>query len=440
MYRAALTLRREIRGNKHADVARSLSDVGEALRKQSRYDEAEPLFAQALAMQRELLGNTNPAVARTLFRLGMMHNRRQQGAQAEPFFREALVIFRQHPNEDLREPLDQLGLSLMRQGKYAEAEPIAHETEALCRKLAPLGDPLLAGALYHVGFLFRAQGKHAEAEPYLREALEIQRKQLPRDHDDTLWSINALASSLIACNRDEEAAPLVDEFVRLAEGRADMRELIRRLVENRARSLRQTSRFREAVGYFEKATKLDSTNYWRWYEAAGLYLYVGDVDRYRGACRGMLDRFEKIAADDPGIASMTAKACALAPDSVLDFSRAERLAERCVTGTEKHKDRRWFIHAKGLTDYRAGHHEQAVGWLKRFAPKADGTHWDASAFAILAMAHHRLERADEAVLAKKPQDAMRDWSWRDWLHVEILCREAEALLEPDQKPKTDSAR
>ena len=43
-------------------------------------------------------------------------------------------------------------------------------------------------------------------------------------------------------------------------------------------------------------------------------------------------------------------------------------------------------------------------------------------------------------LAKKPQDAMRDWWWRDWLHCEILCREAEALLEPDQKPKTGSAR
>ena len=43
-------------------------------------------------------------------------------------------------------------------------------------------------------------------------------------------------------------------------------------------------------------------------------------------------------------------------------------------------------------------------------------------------------------LAKKPQDAMRDWSWRDWLHCEILCPEAEALLELDQKPKTGSAR
>jgi serine/threonine protein kinase len=209
------------------------------------------------------------------------------------------------------------------------------------------------------------------------------------------------------------------------------------------------SRFREAVADFEKLTKLDPTNQWNWYEATGLYLYVGDVERYRGACRDMLDRFEKDATDDPRIASMVAKVCALAPDSVPDFSRVERLAESCMTGTENYKDRRWFILAKGLTDYRAGHHEQAVVWLKHFGPKPDTTHWEASAFAILAMAHHRLGHADEArvsldaargILAKKPQDAMRDWSWRDWLHSEILCREAEALLKPDQKPKTDAAR
>jgi len=452
MFRAALALRLETLGNKHADVARSLSDVAEALRKQSRYDEAEPLFAEALAMQRELLGNSDPAVARTLYRLGMMHNRMQQGAQAEPLFREALAIFRQHPGEDLRGPLDQLALSLTIQsdpGKYAEAETIARECVALCRKQAPLGDPDLAYALYNFGRLFREQGRHAEAEPYLREALEIRRKQLPRDHNDTLWSINALASSLIACKRGEEAAPLVDEFIRLAKDKSDMRELMLRLVGRWGTFLRQTSRFREAAACFEKATEFEPQNIWNWYEAAALYLYLGDVERYRGACCKMLDRFEKVAADDPQVASMVARACALAPDSVPDFSRAERMAERCVTGTEKHKDYRWFIHAKALTDYRAGHHDEALVWLKRFAPKAGGTHWDASAFATLAMTQHRLGHADEArvslgaaraILAKKPSDAMSDWFWRDWLHAEILCHEAGTLLEADEMPKTDTAK
>ena len=83
-----------------------------------------------------------------------------------------------------------------------------------------------------------------------------------------------------------------------------------------------------------------------WYEAAAFYLYMGDVDRYRGACREMLDRFEKLAEEKPEIAADTAWACALMPDSVPDFSRVERLAERSLVGTEKHPSRFDFIRIK----------------------------------------------------------------------------------------------
>ena len=53
------------------------------------------------------------------------------------------------------------------------------------------------------------------------------------------------------------------------------------------------------------------------------------------------------------------------------------------------------------------------------------------------MAHDRLGHADaarasldaaRAILAKRPQDAMRKGDWRDWLHCKILCREAEQML------------
>jgi hypothetical protein len=42
-----------------------------------------------------------------------------------------------------------------------------------------------------------------------------------------------------------------------------------------------------------------------------------------------------------------------------------------------------------------------------------------------------------AILANQPQDATHDWQWRDWLHCEILCREAAELLaihEPQSPP------
>ena len=96
------------------------------------------------------------------------------------------------------------------------------------------------------------------------------------------------------------------------------------------------------------------------------------------------------------IAERTAKACSLAPGAVADFGRVEKLAQRAVTGTEKHASYRFFAWAKGLAEYRAGRPAEAVKWLERFAPNASGTSHDAAVFAALAMAQHRLGRAEEA--------------------------------------------
>jgi serine/threonine protein kinase/Flp pilus assembly protein TadD len=439
MFRPALALRRKTLGNKHVEVARSLSELAEALRKQSRYDEAEPLFGEGLAMQRELLGNDHPSVAMTLFRLGMLHNRRGTPAEAEKLFRQALGIFRQYPSEDLRGPLGQLALSLTRQGRYAEAEPVAQECVSECREHAPAGDPQLALALCNLGALFRSQSKYAEAEPYLREALTIQRKQLPPDHSDTLSSVTGLASALFGCGRGEEALPLVDECVQLADGKAaELRESVGRLMRERARFLFQAGRLREAVADFAKATELNPKDHLIWYDAADFYLYLGEVDRYRSACEAMLDRFEKASEDKPELAKYIVTACGMAPGSVSDFSRVERLALRCVTGTENHAQRRWFLHAKALTDYRSGRNEEAIEWLRRFTPRANGSQLDAGTFAVLAMAHHQVGHVKEAqaaldaaraIVAKEPKDVMRGSGLREWLHAELLYREAERLLK-----------
>jgi len=206
---------------------------------------------------------------------------------------------------------------------------------------------------------------------------------------------------------------------------------------NLARALAARRRLNEAADMYSRWLEVYPDDHANWYRAAGVYLSIGDLDRYRGACRGMLDRFEKLAAEKPEIAEPTARTCALIPDAVADFARVERLAERCIAGTEQHSYRRYFVLAKGLTDYRAGRHEQALEWLRRFAPSPDGTHSDATGFAVLAMAHHQLGHADQArasfdsaraIVGRKPQNITRDGPWLEWLHFEILCREAEQTL------------
>jgi tetratricopeptide (TPR) repeat protein len=198
----------------------------------------------------------------------------------------------------------------------------------------------------------------------------------------------------------------------------------------------------EAAASYGRGLKLDPANHYSWYQSAALCLAVGDVEGYRGICREMLAQFEEQAAENLEIAERTAKACSLVTGAVEDYSRVERMAQRIVSGTETHRYYGYFILTKGLSDYRAERHKEAVEWLRRFAPKADRTHVDATALAVLAMAQHGLGRTAESkqaldqaknLLAAKMPDPAKGRlfgavDFHDWLHAQVLVREAEQTV------------
>jgi WD40 repeat protein len=190
-----------------------------------------------------------------------------------------------------------------------------------------------------------------------------------------------------------------------------------------------------------KLAEIQPAQHLHWYQAAPVCLLLGDKEEYRRICRTMLARFGN--TDNPEIAERTAKTCSLAPDAVGDLSPVLKLADRAVTGTEHLRQYQYrnLVLAKALAEYRAGRYASAVSWLERFSPQEDGTHFDATAFAVLALAQHRLDRANEAraalasaqaILAAKMPDPREGrpfgGDWHDWLHAQILCREAEGLL------------
>jgi tetratricopeptide (TPR) repeat protein len=207
----------------------------------------------------------------------------------------------------------------------------------------------------------------------------------------------------------------------------------------------------QAASIYALLAEANPDEHWYWYQSAPLCLQTGNAEGYRRACREMLTRFGN--TDKPEIVERTAKTCSLAPEGVSDFAPVLKLADRAVTSTEKHRDYRWFVLAKGMAEYRAGHYAAALEWLNRFSPRADLAHADATAFAVLAIAKHKLGSAPgadaarlagearaalghaQAILAKKMPDPKQGRSYggdfHDWLHAQILVHEAEGLLPPD---------
>src|SRR5262245_22131533 len=143
-------------------------------------------------------------------------------------------------------------------------------------------------------------------------------------------------------------------------------------------------------------------------------------------------------------AERTGSACLLVPGKLdaTDLDHVQKLAERVVTGTEKDRYFRSYARAKGLADFRAGRHADAVRWLDRYAANGTGLHQDVIAYAILAMAQHGRGKGDEAraaltrareMLTTKRPDPKKDRPFmpgqsHGWLYADLLYREAEALV------------
>jgi eukaryotic-like serine/threonine-protein kinase len=278
-------------------------------------------------------------------------------------------------------------------------------------------------------------GTKAEARKWYDAAILWTARYAPKN--DELLRFRAEAAQLLGV--PEQPLPRTVDDLTVAQALYDADPKSASSRGNLGNALARFGRWDEALAAIGKAAELEPANERYAYYAATLHLRGGDDAGYRRDCRAMLERFQDTQA--PEVAYRTAKTCVLLPDAVPDFDRVQKLADRAVTGTEKHRYYRWFVLLKGLAEYRADRPAEALKWLERFAPNADGVHTDATAFAVRAMAQHRLGQKEQAraalhsaqvIFAAKMPDpgAGRpfDVGWYEWLHCQIFLREAEVIL------------
>jgi serine/threonine protein kinase/Flp pilus assembly protein TadD len=379
-----------------------------------------------------------------------------------------------------------LGFTLHRQGKLNEA--------ATCfRKIVEV-DPTNVSALYTLGAILRDLKKPDEASVCFRKCIELAPNSATGHHGlgAVLGDLNrldeaiayqqkaieldpkfppphvSLGFALLQQNKLDEGIACFQKAIELdpkyaaahtwlgsalerkgliEEAIAERREAVR--LKPIAVGFRTLATIYAATGQWDKATadcdravEMEPENPQGWYLAAVSYAGGGNVESYLQVCRVMLKRFS--GTNQTQAAERTASACLLLPNALdaSDLGRVQKLAERAVTGTEKDADYRYYAIANGLAEYRTDRHQESVEWLEQHSPKAADEHWDASVFAVLAMAKHRLCRTEEArsalcqaqdVLAANRPDPKQGRLYataesQRWLYSQILCREAESLL------------
>jgi CHAT domain-containing protein/tetratricopeptide (TPR) repeat protein len=114
--------------------------------------------------------------------------------------------------------LNQQVLTLYRQGKQAEALPLAERALALHRRLYPAGHPALALSLHNLAMTLQAVGELDRAEALLREAVALCRRLCRATgggHVHLAHNLNGLALLLQARGELAQAEPLLREAVAL---------------------------------------------------------------------------------------------------------------------------------------------------------------------------------------------------------------------------------
>ena len=211
--RQALSIRRDLYGEEHENVAASMAMLAQSLDKQGRYDESEPLHRDALAMHRKFLGSEHLDVATSLHSYAMWHNEQGQYETSEVLYREALAIRRKLRADprDIAFTQTNLAVDLFYQDKYDEA--VRHTREALALRREHLGNdhPDVAHSLHTLASILQGKGDLDEIESLFREALAIHRKSHGSTHPAVGYTLNALALVLEENAKYDEAFTILEE-------------------------------------------------------------------------------------------------------------------------------------------------------------------------------------------------------------------------------------
>jgi serine/threonine protein kinase/tetratricopeptide (TPR) repeat protein len=137
------------------------------------YAAAVPLLREALASYRQRASPHRRHEALTMSELGLALDRLDRDDEADRLYFDALAVFRKHwPNGhlDLVVALQRYGALLFDRGDVPRAEALLREASAIGRRVVPNGDRYVAEGVLALGRLLARSGRFEEAETLILDA------------------------------------------------------------------------------------------------------------------------------------------------------------------------------------------------------------------------------------------------------------------------------
>jgi eukaryotic-like serine/threonine-protein kinase len=207
-FRQLLDADRRVLGPDHPATLSAMSNLGIVINFQGRRAEAEPLFRGALSLEQRVFGPEHDVTLMTRAHLGFLLRSEGRGVEAEKLDRETWTIRSRTLGQDNPITLwseSSVARDLLLEGDLAAAERLEREAVAgLHRASVEVTDTV--DAQTSLAEILNREGRWAEAEPLARESLtQVPRSKNPLAAADAM---RALGISLAHRNRYAEADKL----------------------------------------------------------------------------------------------------------------------------------------------------------------------------------------------------------------------------------------
>jgi thioredoxin-like negative regulator of GroEL len=260
------------------------------------------------------------------------------------------------------------------------------------------------------------------------------------------WMTSALAAMVLLVGLVGTAG-----WTRVQDERATRTKILQTYQERLERSAR-LGWWTEATHNFSEALRLAPEDQFFAFAFAPLLIQVGDLEGYRQHCQKLLTNWKD--TDNIFFADQTAKACLLSAEAVIDPRKLSRLVQTALSAGPTHSEYKFFLLLRGFHAYRGGEFAEALAACqesRRYNQgPAENLQLTATDHAVEALAHHRLGHVDEAsqslAAAKRFVDERFESlvegdlgeDWPNWLIAQLICSEAEALVEGKSEPRDEA--
>lgn len=217
-------------------------------------------FTEARALY-ETVADKAPEWSRARRELGHLLDKLAEFKLAEPHLVAALELA--HEDDEWASAANFLGISYLRQARYAEAEPLLTEFLDLTEQIYGENHTETAKALNNLAQLLQDTNRLAQAEPLIRRALAINEQSYGTEHPSSVAiNLNNLATLLQATNRLREAEPLMRRALAIDERSygAEHPDVAKDL-NNLATLLHDGNRLAEAEPLMRRALGIDEQSF-----------------------------------------------------------------------------------------------------------------------------------------------------------------------------------